>query len=288
MNIANEYPQDEKTVLLDHEGRGPARGAVTDFPSPPRFEQLEDRMIYTARLQGAMTYAIGPNVLVDAAWDLLLQAVRLKVSPDRETVHALNDRLAQAITAFETHATHLGADNSQVMSARYILCSVIDEAVTTTTWGSRSEWSKTSLLSRFHNETFGGEKFFQMLDRMSRDPVKHVAMLELLYLSLALGFEGKYRVMERGAAQLETLRDALFRQIKHVRGDRPAITAPPLTTGPLGQPRMPAVSIAWISALTLTCLLAIYSGFAWVLGNERVTALQPFQSLAPDQNRSLL
>jgi len=45
MMMDSEYPQDEKTVLLDREGRGPAQGAVTDFPSPPRFEQLEDRMI---------------------------------------------------------------------------------------------------------------------------------------------------------------------------------------------------------------------------------------------------
>lgn len=287
MTIDSEYPQDEKTVLLDHEGHHPAQGAVTDFPSVPRFEQLEDRMIYTARLQGAMSFAIGPNILVDAAWELLLQVVQLKTCAGRETLQALNDRLLLAVTSFETHALHLGADNSQVMSARYVLCSVIDEAVTTTTWGSRSEWSKTSLLSRFHNETFGGEKFFQLLERFSRDPLKHVAMLELLYLCLSVGFEGKYRVMERGATQLETVRDALYRQIRHVRGDRPSMAAPPCSES-LSQPRLRVVSTAWISLLGLACLLTVYSGFAWVLGNERETVLQPFQTMAPDQSRPSL
>ena len=52
MTMDSEYPQDEKTVLLDREGLGSAHAAVTDFPSPPRFEQLEDRMIYCAQMQG--------------------------------------------------------------------------------------------------------------------------------------------------------------------------------------------------------------------------------------------
>ncbi|CRM42706.1 type IV/VI secretion system protein, DotU family [Pseudomonas sp. 31 E 6] len=198
MTMDSEYPQDEKTVLLDRQGRAPAQAAVTDYPSPPRFEQLEDRMIYTASLQGAQGFKMGPNALVAAAWDLLSQVVELRSSTARESLQSLNDRLSSAITAFEAHALHQGVANSQVMSARYVLCSVIDEAVVTTAWGSRSHWSKTSLLSRFHNETFGGEKFFQLLERLSRDPVKHVAMLELMYLCLSMGFEGKYRVMERG------------------------------------------------------------------------------------------
>lgn len=52
MTKGSEYPQDEKTVLLDRDGLGPALGPVTDFPSPPRFAQLEDRMIYAANLPG--------------------------------------------------------------------------------------------------------------------------------------------------------------------------------------------------------------------------------------------
>lgn len=33
MTMDSEYPLDEKTVLLDRDGLGPARGPVTDFPS---------------------------------------------------------------------------------------------------------------------------------------------------------------------------------------------------------------------------------------------------------------
>ena len=155
--------------------------------------------------------------------------------------------------------------------------------MTTTPWGSRSDWSKASLLSRFHNETFGGEKFFQLLERLSRDPIKHVAMLELMYLCLSMGFEGKYRVMERGGVQLETVRDALYRQIRHVRGNHHSVTTPPAIVAG-SHPRLRMVCTTWVSVLGLAALLAMYSGFTWVLGNERMAALQPFQSLTPDQS----
>lgn len=134
MTMDSEYPLDEKTVLLDREGQGPAQGAVTDFASPPRFEHLEDRMIYTGGLPAGQHFNIGPNSLVDAAWDLLSQVAQLRAS-SRENLQTLNDRLSLGITAFETRALHQGADQSQVMSARYVLCSVIDEAVVTTAWG---------------------------------------------------------------------------------------------------------------------------------------------------------
>ncbi|MGK9419558.1 type IVB secretion system protein IcmH/DotU [Pseudomonas cedrina] len=280
MTMDSEYPQDEKTVLLDRDGLGPAQGPITDFPTPPRFEQLEDRMIYAARLQGSESFKISPNALLAAAWDLLSQVAQLKFISGRESLQALNDQLSSGINAFEAHALHLGVQNSQVMSARYVLCSVIDEAVVTTPWGNRSDWSSRSLLSRFHNETFGGEKFFQLLERLSRDPVKHVAMLELMYLCLLLGFEGKYRVMERGRVHLEAVHDAVYRQIRHVRGDRlPASIAPHAKRAP--RPRLRIVSVTWAAVCVLACLLVMYSGFAWVLGQERMTALQTFQS-APD------
>ena len=282
MTMDSEYPQDEKTILLDRDGLGPAQGPVTDFPSPPRFEQLEDRMIYAANLPG-LRFNIGPNVLLAAAWELLSQVAQLRASPARESLQALNDQLSSGVSAFEAHALHLGAENSQVMSARYVLCSVIDEAVVTTPWGSCSDWSKRSLLSRFHNETFGGEKFFQLLERLSRDPVKHVAVLELMYLCLSLGFEGKYRVMERGREQLETIQDAVFRQVRHVRGDRVPLSISPQRGK---APRIRIVSALLATACVLACLLVMYSGFAWVLSQEREAALQPLQSLVSGLSRT--
>lgn len=277
-----EFSQDDKTVLLDRQGDGPASSPLTDFAAPPRFEQLEERMIYAARLRPAEAFNISLNSLVAAASDLLSEVVRLKHSNNREDMLVLNERLTSGLKLFEVSALHNGAESSQVMAARYVLCTVADEAVVTTPWGNESEWSQMSLLSSFHNETFGGEKFFQLLDRLSKNPAKHLPMLELMYLCLSLGFEGKYRVQARGMLELDGIRDALYRQIRQLRGDVPRELSPHWEG--LSDQRRSLLRIvpAWMVVLfTFVCLVMMYSGFAWVLSEQRDTVLQPYQQLDP-------
>ncbi|MDD2050633.1 type IVB secretion system protein IcmH/DotU [Pseudomonas putida] len=277
-----EYDQDDKTVLVDRQGHGPAQGPLTDSAPPPRFEQLDQRMVYAARLRPAATFNISLNVLVAAASDLLSEVVRLKHSETCEDLPALNQRLTTGLEQFEVRARNNGAQKNQVNTARYLLCTVLDEAVVTTEWGQQSTWSQTSLLSSFHSETFGGEKFFQLLGRLSKDPVKNLPMLELMYLCLALGFEGKYRIIPRGFLELDGIRDALYRQIRQLRGDVPRELSPRWEG--LRDKRRGLVRIVpwWMVVLfTLICLAVMYSGFAWVLGEQRETVLQPYQQLDP-------
>ena len=278
-----EHRQDDKTVLVDRQGQAPRQVPLTDGLATPRLEQLEDRMIYSARLGPAEAINISLNTLVAAASDLLSHVVRLKHSDSREDLDALNQTLNHGIKLFEAHALHSGAEPSQVMTARYVLCSVLDEAVVTTSWGNESEWAQMSLLSTFHNETFGGEKFFQLLDRLSKNPVKHLPMLELMYLCLSLGFEGKYRVMVRGMLELEGIRDALFRQVRQLRGDAPRELSPQWE-GLNDQRRSLVRVVPWwmVTLFALICLVVMYSGFAWVLGEQREAVLQPFQQLDPE------
>ncbi|WP_025129825.1 type IVB secretion system protein IcmH/DotU [Pseudomonas sp. PH1b] len=277
-----QHPQDDKTVLLDRHGQGPAHNPLTDFAEPPRFEQLEERMIYAARLGPAQSFSVSLNALVAAASGLLSEVVRLKHSDTAEDLHALNARLGVGLKQFDVQALQDGAPSSQVMAARYVLCTVVDEAVVSTPWGNESEWSQMSLLSSFHNETFGGEKFFQLLDRLSKNPVKHLPMLELMYLCLSLGFEGKYRVIPRGMLELEGIRDALYRQIRQLRGDV-ARELSPHWEGLRDQRRsLVRIVPGWMVALfTLVCLVVMYSGFAWVLGQQRDAVLQTYQPLDP-------
>ena len=277
-----DYGQDDKTVILNRRGDAPEESPLTDFSAPPKFEQLEERMIYAARLRPAETFNISLNPLVAAASSLLSEVVRLKHSYEGEDLHALNQRLSAELKLFEHRALHDGAESSQVMAARYVLCTAIDEAVVTTPWGNESEWSQMSLLSSFHNETFGGEKFFQLLERLSRNPVKHLPMLELMYLCLSLGFEGKYRVMPRGMLELEAVRDSLYRQIRQLRGDVPREVSPHWQGLRDTRRRLVRIVPWWMLALfTLICLGMLYAGFAWVLGEQRDTVLQPYQPVDP-------
>ena len=275
-----DFSQDDKTVLLDRQGHGPAQGPLTDSTAPPRFEQLEERMIYSARRGPVEAFSISLNPLVAAASRLLSEVVRLKRNAASEDLPSLNGRLSLAVENFAVSAQHKRIETSQMSTARYVLCTVVDEAVVTTAWGKESEWSQMSLLSKFHNETSGGEKFFLLLERLSKNPVKHLPVLELMYLCLSLGFEGKYRIQPRGLMELENLRDALYRQIRHLRPDVPRELSPHLEG--IRNHRKDWVRIVpwWaVVLITAVCMAVMFSGFSWVLSEQRATVLQPFHQL---------
>lgn len=272
-----DYNQNDHTVIVNRQGSVPAQSPLTDSVVPQKFDKLEERMVYAARLRPAETLNLGINPLVAVASALLSEMVRLQQSYEREDLFALKDRLTSEIKRFEHRALQEGAESSQVMAARYVLCTALDEAVVTTPWGNESEWSQMSLLSSFHNETFGGEKFFQLLERLSRDPVKHLPMLELMYICMSLGFEGKYRVLPRGMLELESLRDSLYRQIRQLRGDIPRDISPHWEGLTEGRRRLIRIVPLWLVALfTLICLGVLFGVFTWMLNEQRTVVLQPF------------
>ncbi len=163
--------------------------------------------------------ALGLNPLVNAASTLIAVFEKTRHTTRHPDVGGLHKRLVNEMRSFEQKAKDFGIKPEIVLAARYLLCSALDEAVLHTPWGDESAWGQHTLLSIYHGETFGGEKCFVILDRMLQSPAENLAMLELFYICLSLGFEGKYRLMNRGRDQLDMLRDNLYRTIRNQRGD---------------------------------------------------------------------
>jgi type VI secretion system protein ImpK len=161
---------------------------------------------------------IGLNPLVRAASPLLLLTGQLRTMPAAMDVAALRRRALDEVRRFEDQARGSGVRNEIVLAARYVLCAGLDEAVLSTPWGSQSEWTQHSMLVTLHREVWGGEKFFEMLDRILPDPARHIDLLELQYVALALGFTGKYQLRDRGHEQLSRIQQDLYRVIRSQRG----------------------------------------------------------------------
>lgn len=156
------------------------------------------------------------NPLVQAAASLLAAAPRLRAMPRHPNPAGLRQALVEAVQRFEASARALSLPNEQVVAARYVLCTLLDEAAASTPWGSG--WSSQSLLVQFHNEAWGGEKVFQLLTRLAENPAQHRNLLELVYIALSLGFEGRYRVLDQGRAQLDSLRQRLAQMLGQLAG----------------------------------------------------------------------
>ena len=159
------------------------------------------------------------NRLIDAATPLLGLVIRVRRLADFRSVEHLYQRVVDDVSAIDRELVEQGYERPTVVAYRYVLCAFIDEAVLGTDWGAHSVWSQHSLLSRFHNETWGGEKVFAILARMEKEPDRYRDMLSFIYLCLCLGFEGRYKVMDNGRDEYEQIVRGLHVQLKTLRAE---------------------------------------------------------------------
>jgi type VI secretion system protein ImpK len=222
----------------------------------------------------------GLNPLVALANRLLLVVPQLRATRHVDDVAALRNSLAQGIRDFAASAAAKGIAPERVMAARYVLCTMIDEAAADTPWGGMGIWARHSLLSMFHNETEGGEKVFQLMARLAENPSLNRDLLELIYCALTLGFEGRYRVVDNGRAQLEAVRDKLAQILRQQRGDPPRELAQHWQ----GQAVARRAAYNWLplaaaGALALLLLAAYYLGLSFSLGSRSDPVFGQIQGL---------
>jgi type VI secretion system protein ImpK len=166
-----------------------------------------------------LTALAGINPLVAAANPILSLVPQLRSSVSYADVNGLRELLLRQVGEFEKSARARGAAEDHIQVARYALCTLVDESISLTPWGHSGQWARMSLLVTLYRETWGGEKFFLLLGKMAEDPARHLPLLELMYVCLALGFEGRYRVADNGKAQLEDVREKLYGMIRGQRGN---------------------------------------------------------------------
>ena len=230
------------------------------------------------------TGASGNNQLVAAANPLLNAIPQIRHSVSHDDQVGLRQRLIDEIRRFEVRCQQAGLPYEVIVGARYCLCTALDEAAALTPWGSSGVWSSNGLLVTFHNETWGGEKFFQLLARLSQNPREHILLLEMINYCLLLGFEGRYRVLDNGRTQLETIKQRLWQMIRGVRGSYP----PPLSPHPEDQPVMrklwrPVIPLWACAGLAgfLACLF--YIVLNWRLGdNTNPVLAKIYQTQLPE------
>jgi len=265
----------DRTVIRPTPGRRGAAAPSTPAAEPvtPRPRQVQPAAPHRAgEPQPYMSHGgsdikgSGLNPVVDAATSLLVLAGQLRNTPTNPDVAGLREHIARQITLFEQKVRTRGIEPEMVLDARYTLCAFLDEVVLTTPWGSDGIWASQSLLATFHKETWGGEKFFQNLEKMSQDPLRNIDLLELTDICLLLGFEGKFSVMEQGTSKLVGVKDQLFRTIRTCRGDIERDLSPHWKgVQSRGNMLVRYVPLWVVGALAGVLLLATYGGFKFIL-----------------------
>jgi len=154
------------------------------------------------------------NAIVDAATPLLGMILRIQdlASP----ISGIEDLYQQIVTDIKNIETQLKSKNydlSVVITFRYVLCAFIDECVMSSESSLANFWSNKSLLIHFHNEGWGGERVFQITERLMAEPKRYKDILEFIYICFCLGFRGRYKVHNANNDEFEQLLQTLGTQI---------------------------------------------------------------------------
>ena len=228
-------------------GNTPAARAGAGGRAPPPAFDTWDRTSYGGR-------SVPP--LVAAALPLLNLAGRLRSVSEQPNLEALRVKVIQSVKLFDQTALGSGVTPERVRAAHYALCATIDDIVLNAPWGTYSVWARQSMVSTFHTDVTGGERFFDLLAHLHKDPGTNRDVLLLMYYCLSIGFEGRMRIHPQGHLEIGRIREGLYRTL---RGDverelSPAWRGADARHRPLSTPL-----ILWTSAaIALLALLTAY------------------------------
>jgi type VI secretion system protein ImpK len=252
------FPDSDRTVIMPSPG---GRSA------PPTHRPIDTPYTNAASENANTAMVTGLNPLIAAANPLLNIVPQLRATLQYENPSGLRDYIAHNIKLFESRAKADGISAEKVIAARYALCTLLDETAASTPWGS-GIWAKHSLLVVFHGEAWGGEKFFQLLSKLAENPKANRDLLEFMFVCLTLGFEGRYRIIENGKAQLESLRERLAQLLDKERGEYERDLSPRWQAALIKRARILVLLPVWVlAAVCGLIMLTTYLTFNFLLNS---------------------
>ncbi len=211
-------------------------------------------------------YGAGTDV-IDTVIPLLSMVTSLQSAGNHPDLTEFKRYAVEQIRYFQTINFGLGAndlsvDRELVNFTSYGLCALIDELILNTPWGAESVWTHESLLVLFHQQGWGGEQFFTNLNEMIKRPANNLAVLSLYYVSLELGFLGKYRELPNGLNQLHDIKNHLFNVIRQHQPHTDTTLSPAWQGVTDDRGGIVKYVPFWVMSLvTMGLGLAVFSGF---------------------------
>jgi type VI secretion system protein ImpK len=193
-------PGDDDSTIIRTLPQGPAaplagRADVPASAGPAGFEDIRQA---------------GLSPLMAAAAPLLSLLARLRNILSVPDPAALRERTVDEIRRFEQTLRNQNQPMDLIRASHYALCASLDDVVRNTPWGSQGSWADTSLVAAFHGEVRSGERFFDVLDQLCRQQGKFLPVIELMYVCMSLGMQGRYRLSPRGPAELDHVREETY------------------------------------------------------------------------------
>ncbi|MFK7837096.1 MAG: type IVB secretion system protein IcmH/DotU [Sulfitobacter sp.] len=274
----------DKTVIRPNPGgRRNAAAQPAAAPAPPA-EPMAAPAVDTMGIPAAATapqaakkdgpqevemVLTGMNQLTASAAPLFSLISRIRNRAQHMDPDKLRSSVVAEVRAFENRALQAGVPAQTVKIARYALCATLDDVVLNTPWGGQSSWGLQSMVGTFHRETVGGDRFYDLLARLEKEPGTNLDVLEFIYMCLSLGFEGRLRIEQGGPDKHLQIRQGLARIIRGQRGDVERDLSPHWEGEDKPFKALSAWRLVWIALGATAALLALqFTSLSYLLSNQ--------------------
>lgn len=201
--------------------------------------------------------------------DIFLIVIRMREAEDLGAPEALRKLILHYLDLFKKNCRAMEFNPAVVNDAVYALVALLDETVMSTPGECRNFWVTSPVQLELFGDNLAGEGFFRRLEKLMEEPEKNKDVLEIYYLCLSLGFEGKYKL--GNASERNVVIDSLARLL--LKAGRHSVTS----LSPHGRRTMAKdlfkrggrkVFPLWAVCTTGVVLLLIFYGIMHYLSNE--------------------
>jgi type VI secretion system protein ImpK len=195
--------------------------------------------------------------------DILLIVIKMRDAEDIGDTAPLRKLIHYYIKQFEKNCAVIGIKPETVNAVKYALVAILDETVLSNKGPAREFWITSPMQLELYGDNIAGEGFYNKLDTMLQEPEKNIDALEVFYICLCLGFQGKYilgnaeereatitklarTLVRTGNLNIDTLSPHAIRRtvLKKVSGVEKTVRIPLWLTGSL---LAAALIFGWIS-----------------------------------------
>ncbi len=177
------------------------------------------------------------------------------------------NQIMECFDQFERLCYENQITTSSMQEAKFALTSLCDEMVMGSGTPMRMEWMSRPLQLEFFGNNRAGEEFFERLDNLRKAGETKIAILEVYYLCLQLGFEGAYKV--KGLEQLKALIVDVRSQLEDANGPPETILS---SSGAPGEGFVMKVGRNlpyWvIFSVVLSMIAMLFAGFNFLISGQ--------------------
>lgn len=215
--------------------------------------------------------------------EVLTLAAQLGTAHDLPQPDVLRRRIATLLEEMDRRGAEAKIPRRDLDDARYAIVAFIDEQLFRSSWSGRQQWMLEPLQLTYFNENTAGEGFFTRAEALEKERPQ---VLQVYYLCLALGFQGKYAVKNGDGlgALIERLGAILGRQLPSTDLVSPHGTSPDARRGRAG--REAPVLLIGAGVITLAVLVFVGLRVALSAASSDATLVMQKAAAPPASARS--